>query len=72
MKISAHAGETRDGLPLAELRDGDRVLLKAYPNAAGDKIRIVLPGVRDFRAAVQRAKIDEFNKMFEFKLEEKL
>lgn len=41
--ITAHTGETRNGFPCAELREGSTVIAKVYANEEGTKIRIVLP-----------------------------
>jgi hypothetical protein len=62
MKMTAHAGETRNGEPLAELRWGDKVLAKMYPNAAGDKIRIVFPELTSYGQTL----ISPDNHMIEF------
>jgi hypothetical protein len=62
MKITAHIGETRDGLPLAELRDGDKVLAKLYPNKTGDKFRLVLPELIDYKQTL----ISPENHLIEF------
>ena len=47
--ITAHTGETRNGQPMAELREGDLVIAKVYTNADETKIRIVLPELRNYR-----------------------
>lgn len=43
MTITAHVGQTKLSEACAELWDGDKLILKAYPNADGSRIRIVLP-----------------------------
>lgn len=62
IKITAHVGETRDGQPLAELRQEGRVLAKLYPNAAGDKLRLVLPELVNYKQTL----IDPENHLIEF------
>lgn len=52
MTITAHVGETRNGQPLCELRDGDKVLAKLYANGDATKIRIVLPELVGYRQTV--------------------
>lgn len=47
--ITAHTGETRHGLPLAELREGDVIVAKMYPSADGTKLRIVIPQLKSFK-----------------------
>lgn len=48
MSLTAHVSKTRNGQSCAELREGDRVVLKAYPNADGSKLRIVLAELRGY------------------------
>lgn len=60
--ITAHAGETRDGLPMVELREGSTVIAKMYPNAAGTKIRIVLPELVGYKQTL----ISPENRLVEF------
>lgn len=62
MSITAHIGETRDGQPLAELRDGDVVLAKLYPNKAGDKLRLVLLELISYKQTI----ISPENHLIEF------
>lgn len=62
MTITAHTGETRDGAPLCELRDGDIVVAKLYPNRDGTKFRLVLPELVDMTQTL----ISPENKMVEF------
>jgi hypothetical protein len=40
--ITAHIAETRSGSPCVELRDGDKVVLKAYASSDERRVRIVL------------------------------
>lgn len=42
-ELTWHVGETRDGHPMAELREGDKTICRVYPNADHSKIRMVLP-----------------------------
>jgi hypothetical protein len=49
MKMTPSTGETRDGQPLCELRLGDQIIAKLYPNADGTKLRIVLPELKNFK-----------------------
>jgi hypothetical protein len=46
--ITAHTGETRNGMPLAELREGSKTIARLYPNEDGTKIRIVLAELVDY------------------------
>ena len=62
MKITAHIGETRDGLPLCELRENGKVIAKMYPNEAGTKFRVVLPDLKSFR----QTRIDIDSHLIEF------
>jgi hypothetical protein len=41
--IRASISTTKLGTASVELLDGDVCILKAYPNSAGDKLRIILP-----------------------------
>ena len=47
-EIVVIAGETRNKLPMAELREGSEIIARVYPNQDGTKIRIVLPELMDF------------------------
>ena len=40
---------TKHDLPCAELSDGEILVAKLYPNASGDKLRLVLPELRSFK-----------------------
>lgn len=60
--ITAHTGETRSGAACVELRDGDKVVLKAYGNEAGDKIRVVLIELHGYGQVL----ISPENRMLEF------
>lgn len=41
--LTAHVSETRNGAASVELRDGDKVVLKAYASPDERRIRVVLP-----------------------------
>lgn len=60
--LTAHVSETRNGSPCVELRDGDKVILKAYSNEAGDKIRVVLVELHGYGQVL----ISPENKLLEF------
>ena len=60
--MTAHTGETRSGQPMVELREGDRVVAKMYPNREGTKIRIVLPEL----TTMGQTLIDDRNHLLEF------
>ena len=47
--ITAHIGETKDGTPCVELREDGKIILKAYPNKQGTKLRVVLSELRNYR-----------------------
>jgi len=40
---------TKHDLPCAELRDGETLVAKLYPNASDDKLRLVLPELHSFK-----------------------
>jgi len=65
--ISAHAGETRAGLPMVELREGDIVIAKMYPNPDGTKLRIVIPELVNMGQTL----ISDINHLIEFDRGEK-
>ena len=50
MKTRAENGVTKHGEPYVELKDGvnDKVILKAYANPDGTRIRIVLPELANY------------------------
>ena len=54
-EIRALSGVTRQGHQVASLVEGivgtmnAEIILKAYPNEAGDKIRIMLPELKSFK-----------------------
>lgn len=60
--ITARADATNDLLPYAALYDGETLILKAYANREGTKIRIVLPELRTMR----QTKIDDKRHWLEF------
>jgi len=60
--LTAHIGTTRSGAASVELRDGDRIILKAYGNEAGDKIRIVLDELCNYGQVL----ISPDNRLLEF------
>jgi len=60
--LVAHVGQTRNGAASAELWDGDKCVLKAYGNASGDKIRIVLDELRNYGQVL----ISPDNRLLEF------
>jgi aspartate 1-decarboxylase len=62
MSFTAHTGETRSGAACVELRDGDKVVLKAYANADETKIRIVLGELIGYKQVL----ISPDNKCLEF------
>lgn len=64
MEVTAHAGETRGGQPLVELRALDKVIAKLYLNDLGTKLRLVFSEYIDEREIVVNAK----DKMIELKL----
>lgn len=49
MTITAHIGSTKTGGAVAELRDGDVLVLKAYASADERRIRIVLPELCNYK-----------------------
>lgn len=55
MIIKPITGETRNGQPMVALmKDATpmpEVILKAYPNEAGDKLRIIIPSLVSFKQA---------------------
>lgn len=66
-EITAHTGETRNGLPLAELRTrnerGEEVaLVKVYASPEGTRLRIVLPELKSFK----QVRIDIDSRLIEF------
>ena len=64
MKMTPHTGETRNGLPLCELRLGDKIVAKIYPNEDGSVLRIMLPEFISF-AQLKTLDIDQYH-MIEF------
>lgn len=67
MSLTAHVSETRNGFPSVELRDGDKVVLKAYANESETKIRIVLVELTNYR----QTKIMPESHLIEFTRSEK-
>jgi hypothetical protein len=41
-------GETRHGQPMVEMHDGGRILAKMYMSETGEKIRIVIPELKNY------------------------
>jgi hypothetical protein len=48
-KLTPHCGMTRSGEATAELLDSKTLVLKAYANTDGSKLRIVLPELVNMR-----------------------
>lgn len=62
MTITAHAGETKDSAACCELRENGKIILKAYPNKQGTKLRIVLNELMGYKQTL----ISPENKLIEF------
>jgi len=68
MTITAHTGETKDGHPVAELREDGKIIAKIYPNAAGTKLRVVFAELRNYRQTL----IAPDSRMVEFTRDERV
>jgi len=60
--LTAHATMTRSGAACCELRDGERVILKAYASPDERRIRIVLDELRNYGQVL----VSPDNRLLEF------